>query len=82
MVIFLCFLPQQEGHPSPGCPFLGGVFEAYLPLCERTQKLLPRLEKAFRLGLTFAVTGKEAGAKVTWAGIIPHKTGLQGGKSG
>ncbi|XP_041736475.1 uncharacterized protein LOC121569515 [Coregonus clupeaformis] len=72
---------QGEGHPSPGSAFRGGVFEAYLPLCERTRKLLPRLEKAFRLGLTFTVTGREPGARVSWDSI-PHKTSLQGGKSG
>uniref|UniRef100_A0A667Z8J4 E3 ubiquitin-protein ligase n=2 Tax=Myripristis murdjan TaxID=586833 RepID=A0A667Z8J4_9TELE len=72
---------QGEGHPSPGLPFKGGVFEAFLPRCEKTRKLLPRLEKAFRLGLTFTLTGKDAGAKVTWD-CIPHKTSLHGGKSG
>ncbi|CDQ78958.1 unnamed protein product [Oncorhynchus mykiss] len=72
---------QGEGHPSPGSGFRGGVFEAYLPLCERTRKLLPRLEKAFRLGLTFTVTGREPAARVSWDSI-PHKTSLQGGKSG
>ncbi|KAF7654870.1 hypothetical protein LDENG_00063830 [Lucifuga dentata] len=72
---------QGEGHPSPGSPFQGGVFEAYLPDCKRARKLLPRLEKAFRLGLTFTVVGKDAAAKVTWD-CIPHKTSLQGGKSG
>ncbi|XP_071765407.2 uncharacterized protein LOC139919513 [Centroberyx gerrardi] len=72
---------QGEGHPSPGLPFRGGVFDAFLPLCEKTKKLLPRLEKAFRLGLTFTVTGKDAGARVTWD-CIPHKTSLQGGRSG
>ncbi|XP_071324196.1 uncharacterized protein [Trachinotus anak] len=72
---------QGKNHPSPGKPFKGGQFEAFLPDCERTRYLLPRLDKAFRLGLTFTVTGKEAGAKVIWD-CIPHKTSLQGGKSG
>uniref|UniRef100_A0A665UJW9 E3 ubiquitin-protein ligase n=1 Tax=Echeneis naucrates TaxID=173247 RepID=A0A665UJW9_ECHNA len=74
---------QGKGHPSPGKPFKGGQFEAFLPDCEkmRNLQLLPRLEKAFRQGLTFTVTGKEAGAKATWD-CIPHKTSLQGGKSG
>lgn len=72
---------QGEGHPSPGSPFQGEVFEAYLPDCERARRLLPRLEKAFRLGLTFTVTGKDGAAKVIWDSI-PHKTSLQGGKSG
>ncbi|KAL0992743.1 hypothetical protein UPYG_G00097800 [Umbra pygmaea] len=72
---------QGENHPSPGSAFRGGLFEAFLPLCERTRKLLPCLERAFRSGLTFTVTGKEPGAKVTW-NVIPHKTSLQGGKSG
>ncbi|XP_041856832.1 uncharacterized protein si:busm1-163l24.3 isoform X2 [Melanotaenia boesemani] len=71
---------QGEGHPSPGKPFQGGIFEAYLPDCEKAKKLLPRLEKAFRQGLTFTVTGKETEARVTWD-CIPHKTSLQGGKS-
>ncbi|XP_042248719.1 uncharacterized protein si:busm1-163l24.3 [Thunnus maccoyii] len=72
---------QGEGHPSPGKPFQGAVHEAFLPDCEKTMKLLPRLEKAFRQGLTFTVTGKETEARVTWD-CIPHKTSLQGGKSG
>ncbi|XP_028268493.1 uncharacterized protein LOC114440315 [Parambassis ranga] len=72
---------QGEGHPSPGQPFHGGKFEAFLPDCEMARKLLPRLEKAFRCGLTFTVTGKEEEARVTWD-CIPHKTSLQGGKSG
>ncbi|XP_035470068.2 uncharacterized protein si:busm1-163l24.3 [Scophthalmus maximus] len=72
---------QGKDHPSPGSPFHGGVFDAFLPDCEKAVKLLPRLEKAFRRGLTFTVTGKEAGARVTWD-RIPHKTSLQGGESG
>ncbi|XP_039975907.1 uncharacterized protein si:busm1-163l24.3 [Xiphias gladius] len=78
------FIPdgiQGKDHPSPGKPFRGGLFEAFLPDNERTRKMLPRLEKAFRQGLTFTVTDKETGAKVTWD-CIPHKTSLQGGKSG
>ncbi|XP_026180907.1 uncharacterized protein LOC113140969 isoform X2 [Mastacembelus armatus] len=72
---------QAEGHPSPGKPFKGGVFDAYLPDCEKTKKLLPRLEKAFKRGLTFTVTDKDTVARVTWD-CIPHKTSLQGGRSG
>ncbi|KAM7371642.1 hypothetical protein PAMP_008860 [Pampus punctatissimus] len=72
---------QGEGHPSPGKPFQGGVYEAYLPDCEKTRKLLPRLEKAFRQGLTFTVTDKDTEARVIWD-CIPHKTSLHGGKSG
>ncbi|KAF1379796.1 hypothetical protein PFLUV_G00179740 [Perca fluviatilis] len=72
---------QGEDHPSPGKPFQGGVFEAYLPDCEKTRKLVPRLEKAFKQGLTFTVMGKNTGANVTWD-CIPHKTTLHGGKSG
>uniref|UniRef100_A0A3Q3XFF4 E3 ubiquitin-protein ligase n=1 Tax=Mola mola TaxID=94237 RepID=A0A3Q3XFF4_MOLML len=72
---------QEDGHPSPGMPFQGGVFEAYLPDCDKTRKLLPRLEKAFRQGLTFTVTEKETGGRVAWD-CIPHKTSLHGGKSG
>ncbi|KAM4531181.1 uncharacterized protein PAE49_023421 isoform 1-T2 [Odontesthes bonariensis] len=71
---------QGEGHPSPGKPFKGGVFEAYLPECEKAKKLLPRLGKAFRQGLTFTVTGTDTEARVTWD-CIPHKTSLQGGKA-
>ncbi|XP_010873069.2 uncharacterized protein si:busm1-163l24.3 [Esox lucius] len=71
---------QGENHPTPGSAFRGGVFEAFLPLCERTRKLLPQLERAFRLGLTFTVTGQDTGARVSWD-CIPHKTSLQGGKS-
>lgn len=71
---------QGESHPFPGKPFRGGVFEAYLPDSKDTKKLLPRLEKAFRQGLTFTVTGKDGHAKINWD-CIPHKTSLQGGKS-
>lgn len=72
---------QEEGHPSPGQPFQGGVFEAYFPDCDVTSKLLPRLETAFRRGLTFTVMDRGSGAKVAWD-RIPHKTSVQGGKSG
>ncbi|KAG7220646.1 hypothetical protein INR49_017900 [Caranx melampygus] len=72
---------RARDHPFPGKPFKGGQFEAFLPDCERTRTLLPRLEKAFKRGLTFTVKGKETGAKVIWD-CIPHKTSLQGGKSG
>ncbi|XP_076609595.1 uncharacterized protein LOC143334620 [Chaetodon auriga] len=72
---------QEEGHPAPGQPFQGGVFEAFLPDCEKTRKLLPRLQRAFKQGLTFTVIEKGAEARVTWD-CIPHKTSLHGGKSG
>lgn len=72
---------HQEGQPSPGQPFKGGLFEAYLPDCGATSKLLPRLETAFRRGLTFTVTDRGNGAVVTWD-RIPHKTSVNGGKSG
>ncbi|XP_035035793.2 uncharacterized protein si:busm1-163l24.3 [Hippoglossus stenolepis] len=72
---------QGSDHPFPGNPFQGGLFEAFLPDCTKSRKLLPLLEKAFRQGLTFMVTGTETGATVTWDSI-PHKTSLQGGKSG
>ncbi|KAA8585387.1 hypothetical protein FQN60_004081 [Etheostoma spectabile] len=72
---------QGEDHPSPGKPFQGGVFEAFLPDCETTKKLVPRLEEAFKQGLTFTVMDKNTGANVTWD-CIPHKTTLLGGKSG
>lgn len=70
---------QKEGHPLPGKPFKGGLFEAYLPDCEKARKLVHRLKKAFEQGLTFTVTGKDS--RVTWDSI-PHKTSIQGGKSG
>lgn len=57
---------------------------AYLPLNPKGQSLLPCLEKAFNQGLTFTVSSSnKAGgdAKVTW-GRIPHKTKVDGGKSG
>lgn len=57
------------------------MFEAYLPDCEKTRRLLPRLEKAFRQGLTFTVVEKDTEAMVTWD-CIPHKTSIHGGKSG
>ncbi|XP_070836300.1 uncharacterized protein [Chaetodon trifascialis] len=72
---------QEEGHPAPGRPFQGGLFEAFLPDCEKTKKLLPRLLRAFRQGLTFTVVQKGAEARATWDSI-PHKTSLHGGKSG
>ncbi|KAM6904498.1 putative E3 ubiquitin-protein ligase DTX2 [Xenentodon cancila] len=71
---------QGVNHPSPGKPFKGGLFEAFLPDSASTKKLLPRLEKAFRQGLTFTVTGSGEEAKVTW-GCIPHKTSIHGGKA-
>ncbi|XP_056144082.1 probable E3 ubiquitin-protein ligase DTX3 [Lampris incognitus] len=71
---------QGDRHPSPGSPFQGGVFEAFIPYCEMTKRLLPRLKKAFKQRLTFTVTEKEDAAVVTWD-CIPHKTSLQGGKS-
>ncbi|XP_068574901.1 uncharacterized protein si:busm1-163l24.3 [Cebidichthys violaceus] len=72
---------QGEDHPSPGEPFQGGVFEAFFPDSEKTRKLMPRLKEAFRQGLTFTITGKDTGARVSWD-CIPHKTTLHGGKSG
>ncbi|TNN85929.1 E3 ubiquitin-protein ligase DTX3L [Liparis tanakae] len=71
----------QEDQPSPGEPFHGGVFEAFLPDSEKTRKLVPRLKEAFRQGLTFTVTGTDTGARVSWD-CIPHKTSIHGGKSG
>ncbi|KAI4891524.1 hypothetical protein NFI96_018024, partial [Prochilodus magdalenae] len=76
---------QGEEHPDPGSPFQGGIFEAYLPLSSKGRGLLPCLEKAFKLGLTFKVCTYKASqgkrARVTW-GRIPHKTRMDGGKSG
>ncbi|XP_034394663.1 uncharacterized protein si:busm1-163l24.3 isoform X2 [Cyclopterus lumpus] len=72
---------QGEGQPSPGEPFQGGVFEAFLPDGEKASKLVPRLKEALRKGLTFSVTGKDTRARVCWD-CIPHKTTLNGGKSG
>lgn len=79
--LFVNLLSYQEGHPSPGKPFQGGIFEAFFPDCDDTRRLLPRLEKAFRKGLTFTVRKRGTGAEVIWDGI-PHKTTLQGGRSG
>ncbi|XP_018925236.2 uncharacterized protein LOC109052226 [Cyprinus carpio] len=75
---------QGDKDPCPGSPFEGGQFVAYLPLNPKGRSLLPCLEKAFNQGLTFTISsGKKAGgdAKVTW-GRIPHKTRVDGGKSG
>ncbi|XP_029293460.1 uncharacterized protein LOC115012150 isoform X1 [Cottoperca gobio] len=72
---------QGEDHPSPGEPFQGGTFEAYLPDSAKTRKLVHRLKKAFNQGLTFTVRDTDTGARVTW-NCIPHKTTLHGGKSG
>ncbi|KAF4116293.1 uncharacterized protein si:busm1-163l24.3 [Onychostoma macrolepis] len=75
---------QGDKDPCPGSPFEGGQFVAYLPLNPKGQSLLPCLEKAFNQGLTFTVSSsKKAGgdAMVTW-GRIPHKTRVDGGKSG
>ncbi|XP_055079592.1 uncharacterized protein si:busm1-163l24.3 isoform X1 [Periophthalmus magnuspinnatus] len=66
---------QGGGDPSPGEPFKGGTFEAYLPDCEQTRRLLPRLKEAFRRGHTFTVIR----GRVNWD-AIPHKTSLHGGK--
>ncbi|XP_043089686.1 uncharacterized protein si:busm1-163l24.3 [Puntigrus tetrazona] len=75
---------QGDKDPCPGSPFKGGQFVAYLPLNPKGHSLLPCLEKAFNQGLTFIVSSSsKAGsdAKVTW-GRIPHKTKVDGGKSG
>ncbi|XP_016342472.1 uncharacterized protein LOC107689081 [Sinocyclocheilus anshuiensis] len=75
---------QGDKDPCPGSPFEGGQFVAYLPLDPKGRSLLPCLEKAFNQGLTFTVSSskKASGdAKVTW-GRIPHKTRVDGGKSG
>ncbi|XP_042583310.1 uncharacterized protein LOC109051272 [Cyprinus carpio] len=75
---------QGDKDPCPGSPFEGGQFVAYLPLDPKGRSLLPCLERAFKQGLTFTVSSskKASGdAKVTW-GRIPHKTKVDGGKSG
>ncbi|KAL2100849.1 hypothetical protein ACEWY4_002610 [Coilia grayii] len=76
---------QDEGHPFPGSPFKGGFFEAYLPLSAKGKSLLPCLKKAFQRGLTFTVstgnTAPDRVTKVVWHNI-PHKTKMEGGKSG
>ncbi|KAG9350103.1 hypothetical protein JZ751_026456 [Albula glossodonta] len=71
---------QGEDHPSPGSPFQGGVFDAFLPLNKQTKRLLPLLKRAFDEGLTFTVVEGHKVARVTWASI-PHKTKMSGGKS-
>ncbi|XP_072550539.1 uncharacterized protein [Salminus brasiliensis] len=76
---------QGKEHPNPGSPFQGGVFEAYLPLSSMGQSLLPRLEKAFKQGLTFRVCSSKktkGGQAQIWWYRIPHKTKMEGGKSG
>lgn len=75
---------QGDKDPCPGSPFEGGQFVAYLPLNPKGQSLLTCLEKAFNQGLTFTVSSSkkdDGDAKVTW-GRIPHKTKVDGGKSG
>ncbi|KAL7860600.1 hypothetical protein AOLI_G00169490 [Acnodon oligacanthus] len=76
---------QGEEHPNPGAPFQGHQFEAYLPLSSKGRSLLPCLEKAFKQGLTFKVcpdkTSPGRRARIDW-GRIPHKTRMDGGKSG
>uniref|UniRef100_A0AAV2KI16 E3 ubiquitin-protein ligase n=1 Tax=Knipowitschia caucasica TaxID=637954 RepID=A0AAV2KI16_KNICA len=67
---------QGESDVFPGQPFKGGTFEAFLPDCEPTRKLLPRLQEALSRGHTFAVIG----GRVQWDSI-PHKTSLQEGKA-
>ncbi|KAI1896449.1 hypothetical protein AGOR_G00094910 [Albula goreensis] len=71
---------QGEDHPSPGSPFQGGVFDAFLPLNKQTKRLLPLLKRAFDEGLTFTVMECHKVARVAWASI-PHKTKMSGGKS-
>ncbi|XP_072299935.1 uncharacterized protein [Eucyclogobius newberryi] len=66
---------QAEGHPSPGEFFTGGTFEAFLPDCEQTRRLLPRLNEAFKRGHTFTVRQ----GRVQWDSI-QHKTSMHGGK--
>ncbi|KAJ8344780.1 hypothetical protein SKAU_G00289730 [Synaphobranchus kaupii] len=71
---------QGEGHPAPGAPFRGGVFQAYLPVNLQTRGLLPQLTRAFTEGRTFTVRAGDGGARVAW-GRVPHKTRTDGGKS-
>uniref|UniRef100_W5N076 RING-type E3 ubiquitin transferase n=1 Tax=Lepisosteus oculatus TaxID=7918 RepID=W5N076_LEPOC len=72
---------QGEGHPNPGSPFSGGAFDAYLPLNPKGKKLLSLLKKAFEQGLTFTIRAGKTEDRVMW-GRIPHKTKMEGGKSG
>ncbi|XP_067237815.1 uncharacterized protein si:busm1-163l24.3 isoform X2 [Chanodichthys erythropterus] len=76
---------QGDKDPCPGSPFKGGIFEAYLPLDPKGRSLLPYLKKAFNQGLTFTISSSKKAcggdAKVNW-GKIPHKTRMEGGKSG
>ncbi|KAK9977466.1 hypothetical protein ABG768_019277 [Culter alburnus] len=76
---------QGDKDPCPGSPFKGGIFEAYLPLDPKGRSLLPYLKKAFHQGLTFIISSSKKAcggdAKVNW-GKIPHKTRMEGGKSG
>ncbi|CAL8272857.1 unnamed protein product [Lota lota] len=71
---------QGEGHPSPGLPFKGRIFMAYLPGTEGARRLLPRLQEAFKRGLIFTIQRREEVDCVNWD-CIPHKTSIQGGKS-
>ncbi|KAG7459715.1 hypothetical protein MATL_G00213630 [Megalops atlanticus] len=72
---------QGVSHPAPGDPFQGGIFEAYLPLNEQTRRLLPQLKRAFTEGLLFTVAAGDRGCRVVWDSV-PHKTRVDGGKSG
>ncbi|XP_076853139.1 uncharacterized protein LOC143508485 isoform X2 [Brachyhypopomus gauderio] len=76
---------QGEGHPNPGSPFQGGIFDAYLPMSAKELDLLHSLEKAFKQGLTFTIhpgdTEGYRGARVVW-NRIPHKMNMEGGRSG
>ncbi|XP_078080114.1 uncharacterized protein LOC144500679 isoform X2 [Mustelus asterias] len=72
---------QRECDPSPGQPFEGDLFTAFLPDNRIGRKVLTLLVEAFNRGLTFHIVQTSSGlAKVTWNNI-PHKTKTTGGRS-
>jgi deltex-like protein len=74
---------QKIYHKEPGRPHDGGTFTAYLPRSMEGNKILKRLQEAFRRGLTLTVgTSRVTGQRcqILWSSIS-HKTSLSGGPS-
>ncbi|XP_067825027.1 uncharacterized protein si:busm1-163l24.3 [Heptranchias perlo] len=71
---------QRKCDPSPGQPFEGGQFTAFLPDNPTGRKILQLLVEAFDRGLTFRIVSAPSGRhKVEW-NEIPHKTATNGAK--
>ena len=85
IVIYYRFPSGRQGpdHPSPGRPYQGRNWIAYLPDHEEGRKVLGLLRKAFEQKLTFTIgRSSTTGAEdvITW-NDIHQKTSMTGGPS-